>query len=489
MQYILSIDQSTSCTKAMIFDPDGGLLFRHDLPHKQITNSLGYVEHDAEEIYLNVKGAVAGVLKKSGIPAEEMAAVGISNQRETVVAWNVRNGRPICNAIVWQCGRAASLCREISDMAEMVRDTTGLNLSPYFAGPKMAWILRNVPGAKELQQQGNLRFGTIDTWLVYKLTGGKEYRTDYSNASRTELLNIRTLDWDDGMLELFGLKRSSLPQIVSSDSVFGMTDFEGLLPRPIPVCGVMGDSHAALFGNGCTKPGMAKVTLGTGSSVMLNVGEQMVTPKQGVVASLAWGLKGRVQYVLEGNINYAGATVKWLVDDVRLLQSSKESGTLSAGIDSTNGVYLVPAFSGLGAPYWNSDARAILCGMSRATKKEHIVRAAEESIAYQIRDVVEAMNASYEKPLEHIFADGGPTKDRFLMRFLADMLHVPIQVSGIEELSGAGAAYMAACSAQMSSMERLLSKRIIKNFSPLMAETERARLYEGWKTAVSMLLR
>jgi len=487
MPYILSIDQSTTGTKGLIFNSEGELLYRYDLLHKQVTNDLGYVEHDPVEIYQNTIGVIKGVLKKSGLPKEEIAAVGICNQRETVLGWNALTGEPICNAVVWQCGRATDLCREFEDKADFILKTTGLNLSPYFSGPKMAWIVRNVPVAKELLVKDQLRFGTIDTWLVYKLTGGKEFKTDYSNASRTELMNIDTLKWDKEMVELFGLKMSALPDISYSDSIFGYTDFEGLLPMEIPICGVMGDSHAALFANGCTRPGMAKVTFGTGSSVMLNVGDRKVSPKPGVVASLAWGRGGRVEYVLEGNINYTGAVIKWLVDDIQLIESSKESEILSKSITGTGGVYLVPAFSGLGAPHWNNDARAILCGMNRTTKKAQIVRAAEECIAYQIRDVVEAMNGSYPQPLSSIFGDGGPTRDNFLMAFVSGMLNIPVQISELEELSGAGSAYMAAISSRVSTMERLFSKRVTKTFVPQMEAEERERLYDGWKDAVAML--
>ncbi len=483
MPYILSIDQSTSATKGLIFNLDGELICRYDLPHRQITTSLGYVEHDSDEIYNNTLAVVQNVLMQSGIDAKEVVAAGISNQRETVVGWDALTQRPICNAIVWQCGRASEICKELEGKANQIFQTTGLNLSPYFSAPKMAWMIRNIPDAATLLQQQRLRFGTIDTWLIYRLTNGENYKTDYSNASRTGLMNIDTCQWDTDLLEIYGLHQSALPELCFSDSVFGSTDFQGILPRKIPICGVLGDSHAALFAHGCIHPGMAKVTFGTGSSVMVNAGEHKVTPQPGVVACIAWGRKGNIVYALEGNINYTGAVIKWLVNDVQLISSAKEAAELSQSIEDSGGVYLVPAFTGLSAPYWNNDARALICGMNPGTGKAQIVRAAEECIGYQIRDVVEAMGL--ELPV--IMADGGPTRDAFLMRFVAGMLNIPLEVSELEELSGAGAAYMAAVSVGASSMERLHSGRKKKIYLTQFDPNKRETLYRGWKSAVKML--
>ncbi len=483
MPYILSIDQSTSATKGMIFGMDGDLISRHDLPHRQIINPLGYVEHDPDEIYNNTLVVARNVLEKSGIDANEIVAVGISNQRETVVGWDAVTRKPIYNAIVWQCGRASEICKELEDKKSQIFQMTGLNLSPYFSAPKMAWMIRNIPSAATLMQQGRLRFGTIDTWLIDRLTDGETYKTDYSNASRTGLMNIDTCRWDPYLLEIYGLNRSVLPEICFSDSVFGHTDFLGILPKKVPICGVLGDSHAALFAHGCVHPGMAKVTFGTGSSVMVNTGEQKATPHLGVVACVAWGQKGNVVYALEGNINYTGAVMKWLVNDVQLVNSTKEAAELSQSIEDTGGVYLVPAFTGLGAPYWNNDARALICGMNPDTGKAQIVRAAEECIGYQIRDVVEAMGLD----LPVIMADGGPTRNAFLMQFVAGMLDIPLEVSELEELSGAGAAYMAAISVGASSMERLHSRREKKMYLPQIDRRKRETLYCGWKAAVQML--
>ena len=482
---VLSVDQSTSGTKALLFDREGNLLGRTDLPHRQITPQGGWVEHDPEEIYRNTVGVVRLLLEQTKTQPEEIAALGISNQRETVLAWDKTTGKPVYNAVVWQCSRAEALCRELeSDQrARLVPEKTGLNLSPYFSAAKLSWILRNVPGAKEKMAAGNLCCGTVDSWLVWKLTGGKSFKTDYSNASRTELFNINTLEWDEDLCGLFGVDPASLPEPCFSDSLFGETDFDGLFPVPIPIRGVLGDSHGALFGQGCTVPGTAKTTYGTGSSVMMNTGGERVSAKGGLCASIAWGRGGKVQYVLEGNINYTGAVIKWLVDKVGLLQKSREAGEIAASVPSTGGVYLVPAFTGLGAPYWDSDARAILCGMNAATGKAEIVRAAEECIAYQVAEIVSLMREESGVEFVRLCGDGGPTRDHFLMQFQADMNGFPLEVSKIEEASGAGAAYMAGISAGLYD-ETVLQRGGRTVYSPQMPEGERAALRAGWADAV-----
>lgn len=485
---ILSIDQSTSGTKALIFQESGKLVAREDVPHRQITNDQGWVEHDLKEIYQNVLQSVSLVLKNHNISPEKIEAVGISNQRETAAAWDRRTGEPICNAIVWQCGRAAKLCEEIQQYASVVREKTGLNLSPFFSAAKWKWMVRNLPEIKVLQENKNLCLGTIDSYLIYRLTNQKSFYTDYSNASRTELLNLDSLGWDEELLDIFELKKSSLPEIVGSDELFGYTDFGGVLPKQVPIHGVLGDSHAALFGNACLTAGMAKATYGTGSSVMMNVGKERQNPSTGIVASLAWGRNGTVDYVLEGNINYTGAVTKWLTEDVGLLQHARDAGKIAQTVQDTGGVYLVPAFTGLGAPYWDSNARAIWCGMNRTTKAAHLIRAAEECIAYQICDIVAEMNQSASKPLSSIRVDGGPTHDQFLMQFQADMLGIPVQLSEIEELSGAGAAFMAAIAAGISSEEEIFSSKKKLEYLPKMPHEQRGIRYQGWKNAVNMIL-
>lgn len=485
---ILSIDQSTSGTKALLFGPDGALLGRADRPHRQIAPQNGWVEHDPEEIYRNTLAACAEVLRLTGTAPEGVAALGVSNQRETVATWDRETGRPACNAVVWQCSRAEELCRGLQNdpRATAVPEKTGLNLSPYFSAAKLAWILQNVPEAARLMAAGRLCAGTMDSWLIFRLTNGASFKTDYSNASRTELFNIGELCWDKELCALFGVNPQALPEPCPSDSLFGETDLCGLLPHPVPIHGVLGDSHGALFGQGCTEPGMAKATYGTGSSVMMNTGETRVQAKDGLCTSIAWGMGGRVQYVLEGNINYTGAVIKWLVDKVGLIGSSKEAGQVAQTVESTGGVYLVPAFTGLGAPYWDSEARAILCGMNVSTGKAQIVRAAEECIAYQVNDVVSRMREQAGVGFKRLSADGGPTRDQFLMQFQADVLASPLHVSAIEEASGAGAAYMAGIAAGVYSGD-VLRRGGQTEYRPQVDGAERDTLLAGWKQAVALI--
>ncbi len=493
MKYILSIDQSTSGTKALIFDETSRLVGRADLPHRQIIHDNGYVEHDGMEIYQNVIGGAKKVLEQTGVSLSKVAAVGISNQRETAIMWDKTSGQPVYNAIVWQCARGEGICRQLEDQnpnfSKMVWEHTGLHLSPYFSAAKLSWIVQNVDGVKEKMQDGKICSSTIDGWLVWKLTNGKSFRTDYSNASRTQLFNIHTLEWDADICRAFDINPSALPEVCFSDSLFGETDFEGLFDRKIPIFSVLGDSHAALFGQDCTEAGSGKATYGTGSSVMIHVGDKPVFSQKGLVSSIAWGMNKKVNYVLEGNINYTGAIIKWLAEDIELISSSKESGKIAASIPSTDGVYLVPAFSGLGAPYWNSDCRAVLCGMNRTTKKAHIVRAAEEAIAYQIADILSIVTNDDKVPLKKLNCDGGPTRDSFLMQFQTDMIRIPLAVPEIEELSGAGAAYAAGISAGLFDWEEIRRHRTITEFHPKMALEQRNRLYNGWKQAVASILK
>ena len=489
MDYILAIDQSTAGTKGIVFTAAGELVARADLPHRQITNEKGWIEHDPEEILSNTLAVCRKAVEKAKIDPAAVRAVGISNQRETVVCWDRASGKPVYNAIVWQCGRAAPITDRMADRTEEVRRTTGLQLSPFFSAAKYAWILENVPQASELARSGRLCCGNIDSWLVFHLCAGHPFKTDYSNASRTQLLNLDALDWDPRMIELFGLKREMLAEICYSDSVFGTTTLGDLLPAAVPVCGVLGDSHAALFANGCHQPFTAKATFGTGTSVMMNAGDRRPRPRSnGVVESLAWGIGGKVSYVLEGNINFSGAITKWLVNDLQLIASSRESGELAQRVPDTGGVYLVPAFAGLGAPYWKSDARALLCGMTAATRKEHVVRASEEAIAYQIKDIVQEINNCCDAPLSALCVDGGATRDRFLMGFVSDILGIEIRISEVEELSAAGVAYLASISAGCCDSETIFGRVRHVTQTPEMDEETRSRLYGGWKHAVSILM-
>lgn len=490
-RFVLAIDQSTSGTKALLFDGSGSLVCRSDRPHRQMVDEKGWVEHDPEEIYRNTVLAVKDAVGKSGVDRDGIAGIGISNQRETALAWDRKSGTPVYNAVVWQCPRGEAICEELvrRGCGPSVAAATGLRLSPYFSAAKLSWILRNVPLAARTAADGNLCCGTVDSWLVFRLTHGKSFKTDYSNASRTQLFNISTLRWDEGICGLFGLEPSMLPQVCDSDGLFGETDLEGYFRRPVPIHGVLGDSHGALFGQGCLTGGMIKATYGTGSSVMMNLGEKPVFSKNGVVTSLAWGMGGKVEYVLEGNINYTGAVMKWVVEDLGLLASAKEASAVAASANPADRTYLVPAFTGLGAPYWESGARAILCGMGRGTGKAEIVRAAEECIAYQIADVVRIMAADSGLPVRSLRADGGPARDGYLMQFQSDILGIPVAASKLEELSGAGAAFAAGLALGVYDRKSIFNRCERTEYVPAMEAEAREKRLNGWNNAVGLVLR
>ncbi|MBQ8110155.1 MAG: glycerol kinase GlpK [Clostridia bacterium] len=484
-KYILSIDQSTQGTKALLFDAGGALLSRADRPHRQIVNDLGWVEHDPEEIYDNTLAVARAVVEKAGVDRAEIAALGISNQRETSVCWERATGKSVCNAIVWQCARAAAICEalEAQNWAEPVRQKTGLRLSPYFPAAKLKWIMDNVEGVVRRARRGEICVGTVDSWLVYRLTGGRRHQTDYSNASRTQLFNLHDLKWDEELLALFGIDPSCMAAVTDSDGDFGETDLGGWLDAPIPIRAVLGDSHGALFGQGCLSPGMTKATYGTGSSIMMNIGERPVISDSGVVTSLAWRIDGRVSYVLEGNINYTGAVISWLRDDLKLIDSPDEVEALARAANPGDRCYLVPAFSGLGAPYWNSEARAAIVGMSRTTGKNEVVRAALDCIAYQITDIVRAMGGSAGVPIDELRVDGGPTRNACLMQFQSDLLGIPVRVPDAEELSGIGAAYAAGRAVGLygDDVFRALKRA---EYTPKLAREIRDEKYAGWLDAV-----
>ena len=483
-RYIIGIDQSTQGTKALLLDCAGKFIGRADRPHRQIVSDAGWISHDGEEIYRNTVLAVDDLLKKNGICGDAIAAIGICNQRETTIAWDRVSGKPIADAVVWQCSRAKEITASLgaNGFGDLVRSHTGIPLSPYFPAAKMRWLLDNVADAADKAKAGDLCMGTMDTWLVYRLTGGKSFKTDWSNASRTQLLDISALSWDERICGVFGIPLRCLAEIVDSDSCFGWTTLDGLLENPVPIRAVMGDSHAALFGQGCDHKGMLKATYGTGSSIMMNAGEKPLFSTHGLVTSLAWGIEGKVMYVLEGNINYTGAVISWLKDDVGLLISSRESGVLAAQANPNDTTYLVPAFSGLGAPYWDSGATAIFTGMSRATGRNEIVKAAEDSIAYQITDIVRAMEQDAGMQVKTLRVDGGPTKDEYLMQFQSDILGIPVEVSEMEELSGIGIAWLAGHGIGMYDQVKLDIVR--RMYRPNMDENKREEKYLGWKAAV-----
>ena len=501
-KYVIGIDQSTQGSKALLFSDTGKLLMRCDLPHKQLVNEDGWVSHDGDEIYSNVIKLIHVLIEKTGIPKESVTCVGISNQRETSIAWDA-SGKPLAPAIVWQCARAESVIRDIKAnenfknsrqenqgsyaefITEFVRKRTGIPLSPYFPAAKIAWLMQNEPMVKKEFENGTLHVGTMDSYLLYRLTGGKAYKTDYSNASRTQLFNITSLSWDKEVCELFGIPVELLPKVVDSNDEFGETDFEGYFEKKVPILAMMGDSHGALFGQGCLSKGMVKTTYGTGSSIMMNVGTEAIISKNGLVTSLAWGIDGEVNYVLEGNLNYTGAVMTWLKEDLNMIRSSAQTGRTAKRANPADTTYLVPAFSGLGAPYWKSDAKAILYGMTRKTGKAEIVKAALDCIAYQIADIVFAMQGDSGIAISTLRVDGGPTKNSYLMQFQSDILEKEVQVSEMEELSGFGAAYLAGCKQGIYKMSGLHKDRKVTAYTSKMDEEIRRVKYAGWLEAVS----
>ena len=489
-RFMLSIDQSTQGTKAILLNSAGEVVGRRDVQHQQIIDAKGWVEHDLDEIWKNTKEAVREVLRATAIRSEQVVGLGISNQRETVAAWNRKTGEPICHAVVWQCPRGMEICEKVGarGFRAMIKEHTGLDLSPYFSASKLAWIYQNVPEARTLSEQDLLCFGTIDAWLIFKMTGGKSFKTDYSNACRTQLFNIHTLSWDEEVCGIFGIPMSSLPQVMDSDALFGATDLEGIFENPIPIMAVMGDSHSALFGQGCHRMGMAKATYGTGSSIMMHTGDRPVTDSQGLAVSLAWSRGGKAQYVLEGNINYTGAVITWMQKQLHLIADPAEAEALAREANAEDTTYMVPAFTGLGAPYWNSQATALITGMTRLTGRAELVKAGLTSIAYQIRDVVAAMDRAV-KPLggegiSAIRADGGPTRNPYLMQFQADILGFPVEVPQSEELSGIGAAYMAGIGLGFYEERCLFEEKNRIKYIPQMASEERERRLSGWKKAI-----
>lgn len=488
--YILGIDQSTQGTKALLFDEKGRILFRRDKAHRQIVNEKGWVSHDPEEIWKNTLVITEDLLTKAGIDRSAVVGVGISNQRETSLAWDHATGEPLGEAIVWQCARATEIAERVikAGNGEMIRERTGIPASAYFPAAKIGWILENNPKAASKARAHEICHGTIDSWMIYKLTGGKSYKTDYSNASRTQLFNILELKWDEEICGLFGIDPRNMAEVCDSDSDFGETDFEGILPHKVPIRGVLGDSHGALFGQGCLTPGSIKATNGTGSSIMMNIGSRPVMSTHGLVTSLAWGMGGKVEYVLEGNLNYTGAAITWLKDDIKMIEKASETQVYAEMAAKEDEVYMIPAFSGLGAPYWQSRAKAAIVGMTRASGKAEIVRAVLDSIAYQITDIVKAMGEDCGIGVEALKVDGGPTRNTYLMQFLSDIANVEVLVPDAEELSGIGPAYAAGIALG------LWDKKVFDNlkrtsYKPQMDEKLRERKYNGWKNAVNMVIR
>lgn len=482
-RYVIAVDQSTSASKVFLIDDQGEIVKRYAKNHRQFYPQPAWVEHDAEEIWQNVREGIAAVAE--GLDNGQLAGIGISNQRETTVLWERATGKPVCHAVVWQDLRGENLCAELAAHAQTVIAKTGLLLSAYYPAAKAASVLRDQPALAARAQNGELCIGTVDSYLVHRLTGGRVFRTDVSNASRTELCNLQTLQWDADMCELFGIPLICLPQITPSDGDFGETACEGV-PAEIRIAGVMGDSHAALFGQGCLTRGMAKATFGTGSSVMMNVGSEAVLSHNGLSASVGFGFRGQTCYVLEGNITCSADTLCWLRDEAEMVNDIESVETIAASVPSTEGVYLVPAFSGLGAPYFDGHARAAITGMNRGTRKAHMVRAALESVAYQDADVIAAMRRDSGEALSELRVDGGPTKNRLLMQLLSDLLGCGVRCAAQSELSALGAGYMAGLATGLySELDAIPAhRRAGATYAPAMRAPEREALLTGWHDAV-----
>lgn len=443
-KYVLALDQGTTSSRAIIFDRRNNIIGSCQKEFGQIYPNPGWVEHDPAEI-LNTQIEVArNVLKDSGVSAGEIAAIGITNQRETTVVWDRNTGKPVHNAIVWQCRRTADICGRLREkgLADYIKKATGLVIDAYFSGTKIKWILDNVPGAREKAAGGELLFGTIDTWLLWNLTRGRVHATDYTNASRTMLYNIRELRWDDILLEELGIPAAMLPEVKPSSFGYGFAD-PSFLGEEIPITGIAGDQHAALFGQACFEKGSAKNTYGTGCFILMNTGDEPVYSKNDLITTIAWGLDGKVEYALEGSVFNAGSAIKWLRDEMGLIETAHESDIESEKVPDTGGVYVVPAFTGLGAPYWDMYARGAIVGITRGTRKEHVIRATLESIAYLSRDVLEAMESDCKTPLRELKVDGGASVSDFLMQFQADILDTVVMRPKVVETTALGAAYLA----------------------------------------------
>lgn len=491
MNYIIAIDQSTSATKAMLFNEQCEMLQRVNVEHHQYYPKAGWVEHDAEEIYNNMLLAVKELMR--GCDMEANYSLAITNQRETVVVWDKNTGKPVYNAVVWQCMRGAEICNKLKaeGYGKMVMEKSGLLIDPYFAASGAKWILDNVDGAREKAERGDLLMGTMESWLIWKLTDGKSHVSDYTNASRTMLMNIHTLQWDDDLLKLFTIPRSMMPELLPCDSKFGETTVGGIFDKPITIAGVLGDSHGALTGQMCFEEGLGKATYGTGSSVMVNIGEKAAPAPEGLVTSIGFAALGKVFYAFEGNIHSTGATLKWLQEQLKMIASPADVEAEATSVADNGGVYFVPAFAGLGAPWWNDNVKAAVMGMTFATTRAHFLRAALESIAYQINDLVKAMTVKAGISLKEIRVDGGPTRNKFLMQFQADCLRVPVNRSDVEEASALGAVVMNGLSRKVwTSFDEVAKLRHSKwRIEAQDNEDWINKNIEGWHNAVKQLIK
>ena len=485
-QFILALDQGTTSCRAILFNKSGAIQAVEQQEFTQIYPQPGWVEHDALEIWKVQLNVTQELLRKQKISGKDIAAIGITNQRETTVVWNKTTGIPIANAIVWQDRRTSGICDDLKAAGQesYIRESTGLVIDAYFSGTKVKWLLDNVPGAREQAERGDLLFGTIDSWLVWNLTGRQLHISDISNACRTLLFNIHTLNWDEKLLQMLDVPANMLPEVKSCSEIYGQTE-TNLFGEPIPIAGMAGDQQAALFGQVCHSPGMAKNTYGTGCFMLMNTGEKPVTSHSGLVTTVAWSVDGKVNYALEGSVFIAGAAIQWLRDGLKIIDESPDSEFFSLKVPDTGGVYVVPAFTGLGAPYWDMYARGAIFGLTRGTSKAHLIRATLESLAYQTKDVLDAMEKDAGTPLKGLRVDGGASANNLLMQFQSDILGVPVERPKIIETTALGAAYLAGLAVGFWTKAALQEKwQLDAKFEPAMPEAERKKLYGGWQDAV-----
>ena len=488
-KYILAVDQGTSSTKSLVFDEKGQPVARGSEPLHTNYLDNGFVEQDPEEIYQNVLISTKKCLRQfneQGLDQKNIAAIGISNQRETFVVWD-KDGKPLYPAVVWQCKRSVGVCEELKQkgLSAIIQQKTGLVIDPYFSATKLIWLFQNNDLIKKEIQSGNAFFGTIDTWLLYKFTNGKEYATDYTNASRTLFFNLHTLQWDHDLIDRFGLTGIQLPQLKSSSSFYGLTTLGGLLKEPVAISALIGDSHAAAFGESCYEAGTAKATLGTGCSLLMNIGNKPLYSKNGMVTTICWSIDGRIDYALEGVIVSCGATIEWLKNELSLFTASKDTEAMATSVPDNNGVYLIPAFSGLGAPHWDMNRKASVTGLTFNTGKNHIVRAALESIPYQVKDVIESMEADTGIPLQQLMIDGGISANGFIVQFLADLLNKPVTNIGIADVSALGAAYLAGLQQKIfTGLDHLSQLNMNKKIVHPSGNDKVKAWHEGWKEAI-----
>lgn len=488
-KYVIALDQGTTSSRAIVFDSDQKIVGVAQKEFRQIYPKEGWVEHDPMEIWSSQSGVLAEVIARTGISQHDIIALGITNQRETTIVWDKNTGKPVYNAIVWQCRRTAKICDElkkIEGLDEYVKENTGLLIDAYFSGTKIKWILDNVEGAREKAERGDLLFGTVDTWLIWKLTNGKVHATDYTNASRTMIYNIKNLEWDEKLLKVLGIPKSMLPEVKDCSGTFGYANLGGKGGHRVPIAGVAGDQQAALFGQACFNKGDSKNTYGTGCFLLMNVGDKMVRSQNGLVTTIAIGLNGKVEYALEGSIFIGGASVQWLRDELKLVSEAKDTEYFARKVKDNGGVYVVPAFVGLGAPYWDMYARGAILGLTRGANKNHIIRATLESIAYQTRDVLEAMQEDSGIKLNNLKVDGGAAANNFLMEFQSDILGVNVRRPVTLETTALGAAYLAGLAVGVwESKEEITSQwKLDHEFTASMSEEERNKKYAGWKKAV-----